>query len=457
MRRFLGALVLFVTIVNTDYIRKKGGRTTITTPLVVDGLSLRSTLRRRRLSWRRATKQPHQKEQPDLQREAIQHELEKEMRSISFYSFLHNAALPLADLVDGYFMSVLPASSLGAIGVVRSSQNSVSKLYNSPLSKTTISLVASASGKRQARQDEATANATSTNTASASVVVSNDDEKEATTMESLPVVVSSALLLAVMLGTIQALVFCIGAKSILHASGIDYGTDMYAPAMSFMKARALSAPTATLWLVATNVFRGLGDATTPLMCAILMNLVNWLGDYLLIRKFHVGIAATAIGTTVAQFVALLPLLYRLQRRHVRFWMKTSLASFRQYLQRYGAAGIYLIGRSMARIAAVSYCARRSVRFNTPLYLGNSQKYLAISHSFVGVASLSFYFIASIGSIWIGHRLCLQCALSTWSLGHHCFGRSVNCYPILVVEVFTKRTTATAEKCSSWIKCKDYIR
>ena len=84
MRRFFGALVLFVTIVNTDYIRKKGEITTITTPLVVDGLSLRSMLRRRRLTWRRETKQPHQKEQPDLQREAIQHELEKEMRSISF-------------------------------------------------------------------------------------------------------------------------------------------------------------------------------------------------------------------------------------------------------------------------------------------------------------------------------------------------------------------------------------
>jgi Na+-driven multidrug efflux pump len=85
--------------------------------------------------------------------QVMEKELDRELLSISFFSFLHQAAMPFADLVDGSYLSTLDANSLGAVGVVRSSQNSVSKLYNSPLSKTTISLIASASGE-EAREEE---------------------------------------------------------------------------------------------------------------------------------------------------------------------------------------------------------------------------------------------------------------------------------------------------------------
>lgn len=261
--------------------------------------------------------------------------VDREMLSVSFFSFLHNAAMPFADLVDSSFLSTLDANSLGAVGVVRASQNSVSKLYNSPLSKTTISLIASASGERE----------------------DPDDEED-----HLPTAVASALALALLMGSIQALVFMIGARQILYANGIHSSSAMFIPAMAFMRARALSAPTSTLWLVATNVFRGLGDATTPMLCAILFNVVNLTGDYILIEKLKVGIAATALGTTVAQFVALLPLLVIMNRR-VSYWMNLSFSSFGRYLSRYGRAGVFLIGRSIARIAAVSYISRRSVRYH----------------------------------------------------------------------------------------------
>jgi Na+-driven multidrug efflux pump len=85
--------------------------------------------------------------------QVMEKELDRELLSISFFSFLHQAAMPFADLVDGSYLSTLDSNSLGAVGVVRSSQNSVSKLYNSPLSKTTISLIASASGE-EAREEE---------------------------------------------------------------------------------------------------------------------------------------------------------------------------------------------------------------------------------------------------------------------------------------------------------------
>lgn len=182
----------------------------------------------------------------------------------------------------------------------------------------------------------------------------SDDE------DHLPTAVSSALALALLLGTVQALVFVIGARQILQAAGIDHASAMYIPALSFMRARALSSPTSTLWLVATNVFRGLGDATTPMLCAVLFNVVNMVGDYVLIEKVKVGIAGTALGTTIAQFVALIPLLVVLNQK-VPYWMSINRRSFGRYLSRYGRAGVFLVGRSIARIAAVSYISRRSVR------------------------------------------------------------------------------------------------
>lgn len=48
--------------------------------------------------------------------------INREMLKVSFFSFLHNAAMPFADLVDGTFLSTLDANSLGAVGVVRASQ-----------------------------------------------------------------------------------------------------------------------------------------------------------------------------------------------------------------------------------------------------------------------------------------------------------------------------------------------
>jgi hypothetical protein len=48
--------------------------------------------------------------------------LDYEFGSISISSFLQQAAVPLADIVDGAFLSRLDPSSLGGMGVARASQ-----------------------------------------------------------------------------------------------------------------------------------------------------------------------------------------------------------------------------------------------------------------------------------------------------------------------------------------------
>jgi Na+-driven multidrug efflux pump len=74
--------------------------------------------------------------------------------------------------------------------------------------------------------------------------------------DQLSAAVSSALFLAFLIGSIQSIVFIFGAGPGVELSGIAPSSTMYAPAKAYMRARAFSAPSATLWLVATNIFRG---------------------------------------------------------------------------------------------------------------------------------------------------------------------------------------------------------
>jgi hypothetical protein len=48
--------------------------------------------------------------------------LDGELISIAFFSFLHQAAIPFSDLVHGSSLSEMDATSLGAMGVARTSQ-----------------------------------------------------------------------------------------------------------------------------------------------------------------------------------------------------------------------------------------------------------------------------------------------------------------------------------------------
>jgi hypothetical protein len=48
--------------------------------------------------------------------------LDRKLLSISFLSFLHQAAMPFAELVDSAYLSKMDSTSLGAMGVARSAQ-----------------------------------------------------------------------------------------------------------------------------------------------------------------------------------------------------------------------------------------------------------------------------------------------------------------------------------------------
>lgn len=106
---------------------------------------------------------------------------------------------------------------------------------------------------------------------------------------------------------------------------------------------------------------GLGDASTPLVCGFAFNIINFVSDFFFIRQWSLGIVGAALASGLSHTLALVPLLLLLNKRVSISFFKFNISSFSQYLIMYGRAGIYLLGRSLARIAAFSYCSRRSVR------------------------------------------------------------------------------------------------
>lgn len=106
----------------------------------------------------------------------------------------------------------------------------MSKLYNDPLLRTSISLVASEDGKKSS--SSTTANET------------NDAKSQA-----LSIAVSSALLLAFTVGIVQLVLYFSFAGSILKGMGVGSTSPMQHSAYSYLRVRALGTPAATLWLV----------------------------------------------------------------------------------------------------------------------------------------------------------------------------------------------------------------
>ena len=253
-------------------------------------------------------------------------------------AFIQLAAEPLAGLVDTAYLGRLGPEVLGGAGVAISAQYAVSKLYNDPLLRTSISLVASQDGKKRGQTS------------------SGDAEKE------LSIAVSSALLLALSVGLIQLFVYFFFASAIIKGMGLGTTSSMWNSAFSYIRIRALGTPAATLWLVTNGVFRDLGDTKTPLVYSIIFTLLNIIFDPLFIFNFNFGASGAAAGTALAQYIALVPLLMALNKK-VKINILGQLKDLGQTLTAYLEAGGYVLFRTLGKVMAYSVCARYSVRYS----------------------------------------------------------------------------------------------
>lgn len=243
---------------------------------------------------------------------------------------------------------------LGGAGVAISAQYAVSKLYNDPLLRTSISLVASKDGK--ARSSASSSSSSNNRASSNSTCTENSNSTD-----EMSIAVSSALLLALSVGLVQCLVFYCFASNIIGAMGVTSSSSpgMFYHAFSYLKIRALGTPAATLWLVTNGVFRGLGDTKTPLIYSLFFTALNAILDPFFIFTLNFGASGAAAGTAIAQYVALVPLLRALNKK-VKIDIMGQLPALKDTLKQYLSAGSFVFTRTLGKVLAYAVCAKEAV-------------------------------------------------------------------------------------------------
>ena len=189
------------------------------------------------------------------------------------------AADPLLSLVDTAFVAGLGASALAALGVTSAIFGFAFVLFNF-LAYATTPLVASAMGQGDS--------------------------------EGARLVVGRALFLAVTLGVVSTgvlLAFAEPLVRVMHA-----GPDVIDPAVSYLRIRALAAPAVLIVTAGHGAFRGLQDTRTPLLVALLANLINVVLDPVLIYGLEFGVAGAAAASAIAQYAAAVWMWRKLRNR-----------------------------------------------------------------------------------------------------------------------------------------------
>jgi putative MATE family efflux protein len=121
--------------------------------------------------------------------------------------------------------------------------------------------------------------------------------------------------LAVLLGVPLALGVGLGADGITGL--FDTSAAVRADAATYLAWAAPGLPAMLVVLAGTGILRGLQDTITPLVIAVVANVANAGLNVALVYGFELGIAGSAIGTTLAQVgaaVAMLVVMIRAARR-----------------------------------------------------------------------------------------------------------------------------------------------
>ena len=130
-------------------------------------------------------------------------------------------------------------------------------------------------------------------------------------------------------------------------------------AVTYLRIALLGTVPLLLMLAATGVLRGLQDTRTPLVVAVVGNLVNIVLNVALVYGVGLGIAGSALGTLLAQVgsaVALVWVVVRAARRESAP-LRPDLPGIRQA----GRAGVPLIMRTLmlrASLLVMTYAAAR---------------------------------------------------------------------------------------------------
>ncbi|KVI02977.1 Multi antimicrobial extrusion protein [Cynara cardunculus var. scolymus] len=224
------------------------------------------------------------------------------------------------------------ALELASAGVSISIFNIVSKVFNIPLLSVATSFVAEDIAKH--------------------AQIESDSEKR----RQLPSV-STALVLSVAIGIIEAAALYFGAGMFLTLMGISSASSMRIPAKRFLQLRALGAPAVVLSLAIQGIFRGFKDTKTPVFCLGLGNLAAVFFFPILMYVFGLGVTGAAISTIASQYIVTFAMMWHLNKKTVLKLPKMKDLHFGGYLK----SGGFLLGRTLAAVATVTLSTSMAAR------------------------------------------------------------------------------------------------
>ncbi|XWS55168.1 hypothetical protein CRYUN_Cryun10bG0151800 [Craigia yunnanensis] len=271
-------------------------------------------------------------------------DVKRELIMLSLPAIAGQAIDPLTLLMETAYIGRLSSVALASAGVSISVFNIVSKLFNIPLLSVATSFVAEDISKN------AIENLSAGESSNGKPLVSIAERKQLSS-------VSTALLLAVLIGIFEALALSLGSGPFLKLMGVPSTSDMHAPAQQFLSLRALGAPAAVVSLALQGIFRGFKDTKTPVFCLGVGNLLAIFFFPLLMYGFGMGVTGAALSTVLSQYIVAFLMIRYLNKRVVLLPPKMGALQFGSYIK----SGGFLLGRTLAVLITMTLATSMAAR------------------------------------------------------------------------------------------------
>ncbi|XP_038992392.1 protein DETOXIFICATION 45, chloroplastic-like isoform X2 [Hibiscus syriacus] len=253
-------------------------------------------------------------------------DVKRELIMLSLPAIAGQAIDPFAQLMETAYIGRYSSMALASAGVSVSIFNVVSKLFNIPLFSVATSFVA----------EDISRNAIENLSAAESTNGKTLERKQLSS-------VSTALLLAIFIGIIEALALSLGSGLFLKLMGVPSTSDMHVPAKHFLSLRALGAPAVVISLALQGIFRGFKDTQTPVFCLGVGNGLSIFFFPILMFGFRMGVTGAALSTVLSQYIVAFLMIRHLNKKVVLLPPKIGELQFGGYIK----SGGFLIGRTLS--------------------------------------------------------------------------------------------------------------
>ncbi|KAM3376738.1 protein DETOXIFICATION 45, chloroplastic isoform X1 [Capsicum galapagoense] len=273
-------------------------------------------------------------------------DVKRELVMLSLPAIAGQAIDPLVQLMETAYIGRLGSVELASAGVSISVFNIISKLFNIPLLSVATSFVAEDIAKNGTKVYMSEEVEGSNGTLPTGVAERHQFSS-----------VSTALLLAVGIGIIEALALALGSELLLGLMGISSTSSMRVPAKRFLALRALGAPAFVVSLALQGIFRGFKDTKTPVFCLGIGNLVAVILFPLLMYHFGLGVSGAAISTVISQYTVAFSMIWYLNQRVMILPPRFEELQFGGYLK----SGGFLIGRTLSVLFTMTLATSMAAR------------------------------------------------------------------------------------------------